>query len=60
MPKKAHSSDVFLTSRREGWNEDAQNFNRRQTTYRKGNQVIRVGTGREGRIVWCDRYRRGR
>ena len=60
MARKAHSSDVFLTARLEGWSEEVPwrlSSGAEQAVYRKDDRVIRVRTGREGRIEFCDRYR---
>lgn len=60
MSRKAHSSDVFLTARREGWSEEVRRltcYGDRLTIYRKGDRTIRVETGHNGGgIKWCDRH----
>ena len=60
MPVKAHTSDVFLTARREGWSEETRrlsSYGDRLTIYRKDGKTIRVETGHNGGgIKWCDRF----
>lgn len=60
MARKAHSSDVFLTARREGWSEEVRRltaYGDRLTIYRKEGRTIRVETGHGGGgIKWCDRF----